>query len=193
MPRAARRAQVIEAAAGAFLDGGYDGTSMEDVARAAGVSRLIVYRIFESKHELYRAVLMMVMSELGQRFEGLDAVTVEGRGATKLILPTAREHPDAFRLLCRHAALEPGSVDIAAAFRMYVERYARAILEGYLGDDPVMLDWAARTAGAHLVDGLCNWIDVGDPDRDEEFGDLMTRGIRAMAAGWRTGAKPASV
>ena len=49
LPRAARRAQLLEAAATAFLERGFDGTSMEDVAQEAGVSRLIVYRIFESK------------------------------------------------------------------------------------------------------------------------------------------------
>jgi hypothetical protein len=57
MRREERRAQILEAAARAFRSGGFDGTSMDDVARAAGVTRLIVYRIFESKDDLYRAVI----------------------------------------------------------------------------------------------------------------------------------------
>ena len=183
LPREARRAQVIEAAAGAFLAGGYDGTSMDDVAQAAGVSRLIVYRIFESKQDLYRAVLTTVLADLGRRFDGLGIDAIRSQGAANVILPVARAHPDAFRLLWRHAWHEPAFADVAREFRAYVTSYARAILSTYLTDD-VVLDWAARSAGAHLIDGLCNWLDAGDPDRDAELGDRMTRGLRAMAGAW---------
>ncbi len=44
--RAQRREQVLAAA-----------TSLDDVAAEAGVSRVILYRHFESKSDLYRAVL----------------------------------------------------------------------------------------------------------------------------------------
>ena len=60
LPRAERRAQLLTAAATAFVSGGFDGTSMEDVAEQAGVTRLIVYRIFATKEDLYRAVLESV-------------------------------------------------------------------------------------------------------------------------------------
>src|SRR3954454_23986095 len=69
LPRAQRRDQIVRAAATAFLTGGYDKTSMEDVARAAGVTRLIVYRIFESKELLYLAVLNAVVDEVAIGFE----------------------------------------------------------------------------------------------------------------------------
>jgi AcrR family transcriptional regulator len=185
LPRAARRAQLIKAAAGAFLAGGYEATSMEDVAQAAGVSRLIVYRIFESKQEVYRAVLTTVLADIGQQFAGMDIETVRTTGAAKMVLPVARAHPDAFRLLVRHAWREPLFADLALEFRGYVTSYARRILANYITDDELLLDWAARTAGAHMVEGLCMWLDGGDPDRDDEFGDLMTRGLRGLAAGWR--------
>ena len=157
---------------------------MDDVARAAGVSRLIVYRIFDSKQDLYRAVLLTVLTEIGERFAGMDIETVRTTGAAKLVVPVARAHPDAFRLLVRHAWREPLFADLALEFRGYVTGYARAILANYITDDELLLDWAARTAGAHMVEGLCNWLDAGDPARDDEFGDLMTRGLRGLAAGW---------
>ena len=184
LPRAARRAQLIEAAAGAFLDGGFEATSMDDVAQAAGVSRLIVYRIFESKQDLYRAVLTTVLTEIAQQFAGMDIETVRATGAAKLVVPVARAHPDAFRVLVRDAWREPLFADLALEFRGYVTSYARAILANYITDDELVLDWAARTAGAHMVEGLCTWLDVGDPARDDEFGDLMTRGLRGLAGGW---------
>jgi hypothetical protein len=57
------------------------------------------------------------------------------------------------------------------------------MLRPYLGDQ-LMLDWAARSAGAHLVEGVCNWLDVGDPSRDDEFATTLTVGLRALASAW---------
>jgi AcrR family transcriptional regulator len=57
LDRAARREAIVRGAAAAFAEKGYAGTSMEDVAAAAGITKLIVYRHFSSKEELYDAVL----------------------------------------------------------------------------------------------------------------------------------------
>ncbi|MGH8982505.1 MAG: helix-turn-helix domain-containing protein, partial [Acidimicrobiia bacterium] len=62
--RVARRAAILDAAASAFAAGGYAATSMADIASAAGVSHLIVYRHFESKECLYEAVLERAVDAL---------------------------------------------------------------------------------------------------------------------------------
>jgi AcrR family transcriptional regulator len=184
LPREQRRQQLIEAAAGAFLERGFDNTSMEDVARAAGVTRLIVYRIFESKQDLYRAVLDQLMAALAGSFGGLDVDEIRRRGAARVLLSVARRHPDAFRLLWRHALYEAEFLDVAVLFRTYVTNYARAILANFIIDDERRLEWAARSAGASLIESLCVWLDVGDPARDDEFGDRITAGLRALAGAW---------
>jgi AcrR family transcriptional regulator len=183
LPREARRAQLIEAGAAAFLGRGFDGTSMEDVAQAAGVSRLIVYRNFQSKEDLYRQILRGLLVDLGEAFSGLSFDDVAARGAATVLLPVARSHPDAFRLLWRDAWHQPSFEDLAAEFRTYVTVYARAILSAFI-DDAQLLDWAARAAGAHLIDGICHWLDDGDPARDDEIGALMSEGLRALARAW---------
>ena len=183
LPRAARRAQLLGAAATAFLDRGFAGTSMEDVAQVAGVSRLMVYRIFESKSDLYRAVLSSVIDELAAQVAGRDLADVAAQGAAPLILPVARAHPDAFRLLWRHALHEPEFADQAKALRSAVTEYGRRLLRPYI-TDPVALEWAARTASTQVVEGICHWLDVGDPTRDDEFADVMTAGQRALATAW---------
>jgi len=48
---------VLDAAFELFLEHGYDGTSMEAVARAAGVTKPVVYDCFASKEELFTALL----------------------------------------------------------------------------------------------------------------------------------------
>jgi AcrR family transcriptional regulator len=183
LPREARRAQLVDAAASAFLVDGYDKTSMDLVAQTAGVSRLIVYRNFDSKQDLSREVLREVLRDLGTAFEGLSFEDVAARGAATVIMPVARAHPAAFRLLWRDAWQQPPFADIATAFRGYVSLYARAILATFI-DDEAMLVWATRTAGAHLVDAICNWLDDGDESRDAEVADRISAGLRALAAAW---------
>ena len=183
LPREARRAQLIEAAGRAFLQHGYDGTSMDDVAAEAGVSRLILYRVFDSKPELYRAVLRSVLDALGARFAEPTLDEIRERGAATMIMPVARAHPDAFRLLWRHAWHEESFADVADEFRTHVTSFAKALLRPYV-EDELLLEWAALTGGAHLIEGICTWLEVGDATRDDEVASMLRDGIRAMAAAW---------
>jgi len=48
MPRAERREQILAAATVAFARGGFAGTGLADIATEAGVTRVILYRHFES-------------------------------------------------------------------------------------------------------------------------------------------------
>src|ERR1700736_7091998 len=51
---ASRREALLEAAVGVFARYGFRKTSMDDVARAAGVSRQGLYLLFANKEELFR-------------------------------------------------------------------------------------------------------------------------------------------
>jgi AcrR family transcriptional regulator len=57
IPEAERRRQLIVAAADLFLHKGYHATTMDDVARCAGMSKKTVYQVFSSKSELLDALL----------------------------------------------------------------------------------------------------------------------------------------
>jgi len=182
LPRGARRRQLLEAAARAFLAGGYDGSSMDDVAREAGVTRLILYRHFASKSELYGAVLDTMLADMGRRFDEASADD-RRRDVAAVMLPVARAHPAAFRLLWRHAAHEPEFAEQAAFLNANVRAGARAAIAGAF-TDPALEEWAVRTTGAHLMEGICTWLDVGDPDRDDELVAAMHRGLEALVAAW---------
>jgi AcrR family transcriptional regulator len=63
-PRRARRsdatrsdAALLEAAAALFLERGYDGASLDDIARAAGVTRQTVYNRFGDKPGMFAATI----------------------------------------------------------------------------------------------------------------------------------------
>jgi len=189
LPRPARRAQIVAAAATAFLSRGYDGTSMEDVATAAGVTRLVVYRIFETKHELYQAVLASATDDLAAEFRDTDIFAVRERGGiVPLMLIVARRHPDAFRLLWRHADHEPEFAVFSQRFRAVLADFAEAVIDvsatGAPIHGPVMRHWCATVLVEHLLGGVCAWLDVGDPCHDESFVVALTCGLLALIEAW---------
>jgi AcrR family transcriptional regulator len=179
-----RRAQILRAAAAAFARGGFAGTSMEDVASEAGITRLIVYRHFASKEELYRAVLERVAGRLRDEFhEGREAAR-EGYGfAVGSILAVAREDPAGFRLLTGHAVREPRFVSYHDAWWAAAVDAARALLGDTVAAVPGR-EWAARTLVAFLVDAVDAWLEAGDPAADALFVGRATAGAVAMVVAW---------
>ena len=182
LPRADRAASILRGAATAFARAGFAATSMEDVAAASGITKLIVYRHFESKEELYRAVLARVSDRLAEEFSlALESERPGGVGA-RALLTVAREDPDGFVLLWRHAAREPQFADYAAAQRAQAVAVARS-LRGAEGDEVWEL-WAAEAIVSWLVESVLAWLEVGDPARDEELLTRVADGLRAMRSAW---------
>jgi AcrR family transcriptional regulator len=63
-----RRADVMRTAAGAFAQGGYHGTSTEDVARAAGISQPYLFRLFPTKKALFIALIEHSFARVREAF-----------------------------------------------------------------------------------------------------------------------------
>jgi AcrR family transcriptional regulator len=186
LSRDERQAQLLSAAATAFAHAGFAGTSMEDVAATAGVTKLIVYRHFDSKDELYRAVLTQVATRLRDEFEaGMAAAEGHYRPgiATRGMLTAARENPDGFRLLTRHAMREPQFAAIARHFLAGASAISAAVI-GDMIPDPVVKAWAGPVLVDYLVQGVLSWLDVGDESRDDELVRLATRGMLALFLSW---------
>ena len=80
-PRAERQAAILQGAAAAFARSGYAATSMEEIAAASGITKLIVYRHFDSKEALYRAVLQRVFDRLAEEFLAGYASRTDGAGS----------------------------------------------------------------------------------------------------------------
>ena len=53
----AKRRQIVEGARSIFLQHGFDAASMNDIARAAGVSKGTLYVYFENKEQLFAAIV----------------------------------------------------------------------------------------------------------------------------------------
>ncbi len=59
-----KRTAIIDAAAQAFMQDGYDNASMDRIAELAGASKRTVYNHFPSKEDLFQAVLEQFMAEM---------------------------------------------------------------------------------------------------------------------------------
>ncbi len=182
-----RYEQLLRAAATAFARGGFAATSMDDVATEAGVTRLIVYRHFDSKEELYRAVLERVADRLRQQFlDGLEQGPVRRGIVVGSMLAVARENPDGFLLLTGHAVREPEFASYHDQWWATAVEVADRLAGGALSD-PTLRAWADRALVAYVVDAVEAWLGAGDPARDPEFVAMATDGLAAMVRAWGTG------
>ena len=68
-----KRAAVLAAAVEVFGRYGFQKTSMEAVAKAAGISRPGLYLMFPNKEQLYRATMQGVMERAQQAMEACFA------------------------------------------------------------------------------------------------------------------------
>jgi AcrR family transcriptional regulator len=185
--REERQASILRGAAAAFAHTGFAATSMEDVAEACGVTKLIVYRHFDSKEELYRAILQRVFDRQAEElFRGLTHGGATGVGA-RTLLTVAREDPAAFVLLWRHAAREPQFAEYARTQREISVSAARELMQLEVSD-PVLDAWFADASVGWLVEAVLTWLDVGDPARDEEMIRRATEGMRQLRASWSSDA-----
>jgi AcrR family transcriptional regulator len=192
LSRADRRAQILQAAEQVFAERGYQGTSLEDIAAGAGVTRPLIYNYFADKDELYLECLHAARGEL-------DTAIVAAAGAHTRPEDMLRAGLTAyFRFVQdrgkRWDMLFGGGIAVAGAV---AERAERLHFET-VGKIAVLIlaaaPWlapAAATAYAHTVSGaaqqLAKWwrhhphIDLDDLVR-YQF-DVLWTGLEAIAAG----------
>jgi AcrR family transcriptional regulator len=100
-----RRPEVLDAALKLFLKSGYDGTSMQAVADEAGVTKPVVYACFNSKDELFRALLAREEERIVGEIQGAFANADLSDPETTLIegftgfLRAVGESPEVYRLI----------------------------------------------------------------------------------------------
>ncbi len=73
-PEPAKRRQILDGARRVFLADGFDGASMNDIARVAGVSKGTLYVYFDSKEQLFEA---LIREERRQQAERLTECSFE--------------------------------------------------------------------------------------------------------------------
>ena len=158
VPREVRERQIVELAEQLFSERGYQGSSMDELARRAGVTKPVVYELFGSKDGLFRTCLERSAERLAKVVA--EAVRAESE-------PEARVHAGGLAFL-RFAAdnrvawelmMEGRFSDAAVEVR---RRQAALVHELLLEKAPAEVDPRELELAAHAVnsayEGVAHWM-----------------------------------
>jgi len=197
----ARPAELIDAALDLFVEKGFAATRLEDVAARAGVSKGTLYLYFDSKEELFKAVvregLLPALAEgealvagfvggseelLREVMSGMWALIGAQRigGIPKLIFAEARNFPEiaAFyhqEVILRGTALIGGVIARGVASGEF--RPVNLQVAIHIVIAPVLM----RMIWRHSID-CCAAAQVGTEEYFAEYFEIMLRGLRCEPA-----------
>jgi AcrR family transcriptional regulator len=176
----ARREQLLDVALQVFARAGYHGTSMNEIAEAAGVTKPVLYQHFDSKRELYRALLEEVGARLISSIFKATSAATDGKSQTALGFRAyfrfvADDH-DAFSLLFGGGSRrDPEFADVVKSI---TGEAAQAIAPLIAVD----IDPAHRFTLAHALVGLAEGASRSLVERGEQFDpDEIAREVAALA------------
>ena len=134
---AAERRETIEVAAtGLFAERGYQGASIDEIARRSGVTPPVVYDHFASKRDLYRRLLERHFAELRQvwreHFVGEDPPAQRVARSFDAWFAYIEAHPFAGRMLFRDTTGDPK----IEAMHQEVAASSRAAIMALFASDP---------------------------------------------------------
>jgi len=182
-----RRVQLMHVGLEAFARNGYHGTSMNDVADAAGVTKPVLYQHFESKRELYLALLDEVGAQMITAITDATAAAPDGKSKTELGFTAYFRwvHDDraSFLLLFGSGARRDEEFNVA------VQRITEAAAESIAPMIAIDIDAEHQRLTAHALVGIAEGVSrmlIGngadfDPDLvARQVADLAWAGLRAV-------------
>jgi AcrR family transcriptional regulator len=179
MTGAQRRAQLLDVGRALFAERGYDGTSVEEVAARAGVSKPVVYEHFGGKDGLYEVVVDREVQSLLASFTSALVGTSPRElleQATGALLRYVEEQADGFRILTREP---PTHASGQTGFATLISDVAQKV-EHILGEQFATRGYRRELAGLYsqaLVGQVALvgqwWLDRDEPGRDEVAAHLV--------------------
>ena len=174
MTGAQRRLQLIEVARGLFAEKGFEGTSIEEIAQRAGVSKPIVYEHFGGKEGLYAVVVDREMQTL---LEMVTASLVQNRSLARIqqvalaLLTYMEERTDGFRILVRGESVgdEEGDGTRYGSLLNDAISQVEHILAGDFerrGFDPSLAPLYAQALVGMVSNTAQWWLDVREPAKE---------------------------
>jgi AcrR family transcriptional regulator len=154
LPVAERRALIVEAAGRLFGERGYERTRLDDIAAAAGVTKPIVYRHFDSKRDLYLALLDRHRDDLPGF---IDSMPAQGTAEERLraVLDTWLDYVEARSYAWKMLFRDTGGGPEIAARRREVHASARAVLV------ELIRSLAATPVPRHQLEPLAELLSMG--------------------------------
>jgi len=181
MSRRERHEQLVAVARSVFAERGYGGTSIEEIAARAGVSKPVVYEHFggkETKESLYRQVVDDAVKRM------LDQVTgaLSGGSARDLLEQAAlalleyiEENTEAFRILVRDSPVASSTGSFATLISDIASRVEHILGREFnaKGFDPDLAPlYSQALVGMVALTGQW-WLDERSPKLDEVAAHLV--------------------
>jgi AcrR family transcriptional regulator len=101
-PESAKRRDILDGARRVFFDKGFDGASMDEVAKTASVSKATIYVYFTNKEELFAALVLSERAKSAEHLFEMDPTIDDLGGMLRRIglsFMTMMVQPDHIRLL----------------------------------------------------------------------------------------------
>ncbi|HEY3829398.1 MAG TPA: helix-turn-helix domain-containing protein [Solirubrobacteraceae bacterium] len=152
-----RRPQILDVAFELFLSKGYKQTSMDEIARAAGVSKPVVYACFPSKAELFGELLdreeQRMLAQFGAALATgtmpLDDPEATLTAGFTSMLRAVTDTPEAYRIALLGG--DDAEVAIETRVRQRRERHAAAIAA-------VALTWMEGSVPAPRIEAAAQFV-----------------------------------
>ncbi|WP_172192078.1 TetR/AcrR family transcriptional regulator [Actinomyces faecalis] len=187
MSASERREQLIDVARGLFAEKGFDGTSIEEVASRAKVSKPVVYEHFGGKEGLYAVIvdreLSMISATITAALSSPAPPSAVVERAALALLTYIEDSPDGFRLLS-------SSTDRAAGTYSTLLADVAIQVSGILAEQFSAHDLDPRTAPlyAQMLVGIVSspawwWLENQRMSKEEvaaHMVNLAWNGLKAM-------------
>jgi AcrR family transcriptional regulator len=186
MSAAERREQLISIARRLFAERGFDGTSIEEVAARAEVSKPVVYEHFGGKEGLYAVVVdREVRSLLDMMTAALTAAhpRVLLEQAAFALLDYIEQNPDGFRILVRDSPIGSASgsfVSIIGDIASRVEHILAAEFKARGFDPKAAPMYAQMLVGMVGTTGQW-WLDARKPSKEQVAAHLVNLAWHGLA------------
>jgi AcrR family transcriptional regulator len=187
LPAIERREQILDVAVRVFARNGFHNTSMNDVADVAGVTKPVLYQHFDSKQDLYLALLHEAGTRMLSSIRAATADATNGREQTeqgfKAYFRWVAEDHDAFLLLFGSRASRDD--DSVAAIRKLTAEAAAAVAPLIAVDIEPEHRHVLAQGLVGLAEGVSrHLVERGehfDPDElGQRIADLAWAGLRAV-------------
>jgi AcrR family transcriptional regulator len=159
VPRAVRERQLVELAEQLFAERGFARTSMEELARRAGVTKPVIYELFESKDGLFRACVDRAIERMAdsivEAFRSETEPEARLRAGGLAFLRFARDNRVAWDLM----AMQGRFADQAQAVRRDQAQLIRTLMGEIApeGTDPQELEAVAYAVNS-AYEGAAHWM-----------------------------------
>jgi AcrR family transcriptional regulator len=186
-----RRAQLVATALDLLKSRPFDEISPDDVARAAGVSKALVFHYFASKRDLQVAALRAAAGELLERLEvGADLPPDRRLGAgLDAYVRYIEQHPENYVAISRSAGTDP---QLRAVFEETRSAVVQLILDAIgLPDAPPGLRLITRGWVAMVEETVLYWLGTQHVPREQLLDFLRRAAVTMLPDALATFADPA--